>query len=141
MCKFCDKIYPDEDVRDVVFCEGKYPDGGPSAFISFNKETGAYDINVDPGDPYELGVVDNINFCPYCGRKVVKYGHGHCQDCSYFKGDGLFCQTLKKVRYCNDKVCESFRENESKKWNRLGEEFSKGLEEGLKGDEDESINS
>ena len=67
MCSFCDKIYPDEDVNDIVFARGKYPEGGPDAFITFNKETKAFDINVDPGDPYELGVVDNVHYCPYCG--------------------------------------------------------------------------
>lgn len=29
-----------------------------------------YYINVDPGDPYELGYLVDVKFCPYCGRKL-----------------------------------------------------------------------
>ena len=71
MCEFCDKIYPDDDTEDIVFARGMYPEGGPSEFITVD-EKGQFHINVDPGDPYELGVVSNIKFCPYCGMSLTR---------------------------------------------------------------------
>lgn len=76
MCEFCEKIYPEDDTDDIVFGRGKYKNvvqGGsfiePDAFIIVDKE-GELDIITNPGDPYELGFVCNIKFCPYCGHKL-----------------------------------------------------------------------
>ena len=76
MCAFCDDIYPEGDTRDIVFGRGKYKNlaqGGSfiarDCFIVVDHD-GDLDIVVDPGDPYELGLVCDIEFCPYCGRKL-----------------------------------------------------------------------
>lgn len=76
MCTFCNDIYPESDVKDIVFGKGKYKNvaqGGsfvePDCFIVMDHD-GDLDIVVNPGDPYELGLVCDIKFCPYCGRKL-----------------------------------------------------------------------
>ena len=76
MCVFCDDIYPENDTKDIVFGRGKYKNiaqGGsfiePDAFIVID-EDGEFDIVANPGDPYELGLVCDIEFCPYCGRNL-----------------------------------------------------------------------
>lgn len=73
MCDFCERIYPDEDTRDIVFRIGKYSNSniGANPFITIDEE-GCYDININPGDPYEIGVVVDIKYCPYCGRNLAK---------------------------------------------------------------------
>lgn len=72
MCDFCDKIYPDEDTTDIIFRRGKYSNinSDDSPFITIDEE-GCYCIIVDPGDPYEIGVVVDIKYCPYCGRILL----------------------------------------------------------------------
>lgn len=73
MCTFCKKIYPEKDCQDIVFGRGKYSsmEDEIERFITID-ENGEFDLNVNPGDPYELGLVPNIKFCPYCGRDLVK---------------------------------------------------------------------
>jgi len=68
-CHFCSMIYPDTDVTDIVFGRGKYSNINFDSFITFDNE-GKYCITIDPGDPYELGYLVDIKFCPYCGRKL-----------------------------------------------------------------------
>lgn len=68
-CNFCSTIYPDEDTQDILFAKGKYSGVYIDEFITIDNE-GKYCINIDPGDPYETGYLDDINFCPYCGRKL-----------------------------------------------------------------------
>lgn len=70
-CNFCSIIYPDDDRNDIVFRKGKYSDVDIDSFITIDKE-GKYYVNIDPGDPYELGYLDDIKFCPYCGRKLAE---------------------------------------------------------------------
>lgn len=85
MCKFCENIYPDDDTMDIVFGRGKYKnlaqDGSfirPSIFITVD-ENSKLDIAVDPGDPYKLGWICDIKFCPYCGRNLKEpVGTFHC---------------------------------------------------------------
>ena len=71
MCNFCEKIYPDEDTRDIIFGRGKYSDinSDDNPFITVDEE-GHYHININPGDPYEIGCVLNIKYCPYCGARM-----------------------------------------------------------------------
>lgn len=70
-CDFCETIYPDADTKDIVFGRGKYSDFNKNSFITIDDE-GDYHVNIDPGDPYEIGCLCNIKFCPYCGRKLVE---------------------------------------------------------------------
>ena len=68
-CDFCSTIYPDADTKNIVFRSGKYFDVAIDSFITIDNE-GKYHVNIDPGDPYELGYLVDIKFCPYCGRKL-----------------------------------------------------------------------
>ena len=70
-CDFCDTIYPDDDTQDIVFGRGKYSVFNKDSFITIDDD-GEYHVNIDPGDPYELGYLFNIKFCPYCGRKLAE---------------------------------------------------------------------
>ena len=69
MCDFCETIYPDSEVTNIIFRRGKYSDVDKDSFITVDDE-GVYYININPGDPYELGYLCDIKFCPYCGRKL-----------------------------------------------------------------------
>ena len=69
MCDFCKTIYPDAETLNIFFNRGKYSDVNKDSFISVDDE-GVYYVNIDPGDPYELGYLCDIKFCPYCGRKL-----------------------------------------------------------------------
>lgn len=68
-CDFCETIYPDAETKNIIFRQGKYSDVNKDSFISVDDE-GKYYVNIDPGDPYELGYLCDIKFCPYCGRKL-----------------------------------------------------------------------
>lgn len=70
-CNFCSMIYPDDDTRNILFSKGKYSGLFIDEFITIDNE-GKYWININPGDPYELGCLDDIKFCPYCGRKLAE---------------------------------------------------------------------
>ena len=70
-CDFCETIYPDDDTQDIVFGRGKYSVFNKDSFITIDDE-GDYHVNIDPGDPYEIGYLFNIKFCPYCGRKLAE---------------------------------------------------------------------
>lgn len=72
MCNFCENIYPDKDTQDIVFGRGKYSNfNDENPFITIDEE-GCYDINVNPGDPYEIGIIVNIKYCPYCGHNLTE---------------------------------------------------------------------
>lgn len=112
MCNFCDNIYPEKDLHDIIFSEGNYPDGGPESFI-VACDDGTYDIVVNPGDPYELGSISNIKFCPYCGMGLPerirfdnggKYDiemvtRGRCMMCGKELTEGLFF-----CKECEEKI-------------------------------------
>lgn len=68
---FCSKIYPDADTTDIAFGRGKYSDFDDDSFITID-DKGKYYINIIPGDPYEVGCLCDIKFCPYCGRKLAE---------------------------------------------------------------------
>ena len=70
MCDFCNEVYPDDDINDIVFRQGKYSDFNKYIFITIDDEGKYYNINVDSGDPYEMGYLYAIKFCPYCGRSM-----------------------------------------------------------------------
>lgn len=68
-CGFCSKIYPDDDVSDIAFGRGKYSNFDIVNFITIDNE-GKYYINAMAGDPYEVGFLVDVKFCPCCGRKL-----------------------------------------------------------------------
>ena len=108
MCKFCDDIYPEDDVSNILFGRGKYKNVAqsgsfisPDAFITVD-EDGKFDITVNPGDPYELGFVCDIKFCPYCGRNLKEpVGTFHC------KAEESRWQDLSACNDCPNK-CEEW---------------------------------
>ncbi|MBQ3891733.1 MAG: hypothetical protein II740_10370 [Lachnospiraceae bacterium] len=69
-CEFCKTIIPEEDADDRAFCQGKYKGCREESFIWRDKDDGALCIEAPSGDPYEVGLVCNIKYCPYCGRKL-----------------------------------------------------------------------
>lgn len=69
-CEFCKTIIPEEDADDRAFCQGKYKGCREENFIWRDKDDGAFCIEAPSGDPYEVGLVCNIKYCPYCGRKL-----------------------------------------------------------------------
>ena len=69
MCGFCEKIYPEKDLKDIVFARGHYKGTNIVEFITIDEEED-YHINVVTDDPYECGCMTYINFCPYCGRNL-----------------------------------------------------------------------
>ena len=68
---FCSTIYPDADTTNIVMGRGKYFDFNIDSFITIDNN-GTYYVNINPGDPYELGYLCDIKFCPYCGRKLAE---------------------------------------------------------------------
>lgn len=60
MCDFCEKIL-NEDSEE-----------GLDRNHIFVTKDGSYWIFVNTGDCFCVGNVENINFCPYCGRKLSK---------------------------------------------------------------------
>ncbi len=68
-CAFCKTIYPVEDTSDMAFQRGKYKDFKEDNYI-YADEDGTFNIEAQAGDPYESGIVENIKYCPYCGRKL-----------------------------------------------------------------------
>lgn len=74
MCDWCKEIYPEKDTNDIVFHEGKYDRDDfiePDSFI-VSCDDGSFDIVVNPGDAYELGIIPYIKYCPYCGRDLAE---------------------------------------------------------------------
>ena len=62
MCKFCEKIYKPSDIIDspkIVY--GNY----------CGNDSDMYYISVPTDDGIDYSI-DNIKFCPICGRKLVK---------------------------------------------------------------------
>lgn len=55
-CKFCSLIFDIEEVPDFN-CIVK---GSTSQFY----------INVPAGDPYDGGYLEDVKYCPYCGRDL-----------------------------------------------------------------------
>ncbi len=70
-CNFCSTIYPDKDTNNILFGRGKYFGIYLDEFITVDNE-GKYCININPGDPYETGYLDDVKFCPYCGRRLAE---------------------------------------------------------------------
>lgn len=61
MCEFCENIVVESEWDNA---RGKYED-----FIY--KDNRGYGIFIDTGDSGCPGNLENIGYCPYCGRKLV----------------------------------------------------------------------
>lgn len=55
-CNFCKYIYDISEYFDDKNC--------------IVKDENQYDIYAVAGDPYDSGWIEDIKFCPYCGRKL-----------------------------------------------------------------------
>ncbi len=68
MCTFCDLLYSSKQADNKLYMEG-------AADLVYYDEQGELNIQVDTGDPYESGILNDIAFCPYCGRNLKElYG-------------------------------------------------------------------
>ena len=112
-CDFCDTIYPDDDTKNIVFGRGKYSDFNKDSFITIDDE-GDYHVNIDPGDPYEIGYLCNIKFCPYCGRKLTEVESQEINLCDSCKTKGCIFQYGIVRSHCDfykaeseDKECQT----------------------------------
>lgn len=64
MCKFCEEIAMNDEE-----C-GKFIINGKEDFI-FKDDCGeGFKILTDTGDSFVHGVIDNVRYCPRCGRKL-----------------------------------------------------------------------
>ena len=59
MCKFCEKIYP-------------LSKGGllNKNLIAYDETLDHFDIWAVIADPYDSGVIEDVKYCPYCGREL-----------------------------------------------------------------------
>ena len=62
MCEFCEKIYKQSDIID-------YPTIVYGNYCSNESDMYYISVPTDEGIDYSI---DNIKFCPMCGRKLVK---------------------------------------------------------------------
>lgn len=60
MCNFCKKIF--------IIQTGEIP--FISGFIEYDESENQFCLGVDSYDPNYTGYLDNIKYCPYCGRKL-----------------------------------------------------------------------
>ncbi len=59
MCSFCEKIYQ--------LIEGGLPNKN---LIAYDKIWGQFDIWAATDDPYDSGIIEDVRYCPYCGRAL-----------------------------------------------------------------------
>lgn len=64
MCEFCEKIAINDEEFGKIRIEKKKTD---FIFVSDNK----YNIFTDTGDSFCPGIVEDIRFCPNCGRDLL----------------------------------------------------------------------
>lgn len=85
MCNFCSKIFDESKIwsgratkknveerdrlREFKNVLGKKYDGN---YILYNASKNELDIFAETGDCFCEGVIENINYCPYCGEKLEK---------------------------------------------------------------------
>lgn len=63
MCDFCGFAIRSDS--------GIHPSSRP--FLAYDKDDGHFYIEVPTADPYVTESVDNIRFCPYCGKELKDY--------------------------------------------------------------------
>ena len=63
MCEFCENIAKDDEEF------GKIRMNAPEKDFIFVDEN-AFHVFVETGDSFCPGILNNINFCPICGRKL-----------------------------------------------------------------------
>lgn len=58
MCGFCEEIYSLDEPLPDKNC------------ISYDKIMKQFDIWAATADPYDSGVIEDVRYCPYCGREL-----------------------------------------------------------------------
>lgn len=53
-CSFCENFEEQDDENHI-----------------YKDEDGQFNIMADTGDPYQWGIIEDINYCPYCGRRLA----------------------------------------------------------------------
>ena len=84
-CDFCRNVF------DIEQCL-------PDSNCLIHDERG-FHIQAVTADPYDGGRVDDIRYCPYCGRDLKEYTVScesiiHCKDCGYYNAKKFFCYGL-----------------------------------------------
>lgn len=70
MCEFCSKIEKLEKIKTGVFRGGYYPKENKTQIVE-HKNT--FHLFVGCDDSFMSGIeIENIKYCPICGRKLVK---------------------------------------------------------------------
>ena len=59
MCNFCEKIYP--------LSKGGLPDKN---LIAYDETLDRFDIWTATADPYDSGIIEDVKYCPYCGKEL-----------------------------------------------------------------------
>ena len=59
MCGFCKKIYP--------LSKGGLPDKN---LIAYDEVLDQFDIWAATADPYDSVMIEDVRYCPYCGREL-----------------------------------------------------------------------
>lgn len=62
-CDFCREIRSE---KDFLTTNASYN------CITYDETNDKFDLVADTGDPFEIGFIENVNFCPYCGRNLRK---------------------------------------------------------------------
>lgn len=53
-CSFCESFEEQHDGNHI-----------------YKDEEGRFDIMADTGDSFQWGAIEDVNYCPYCGRRLV----------------------------------------------------------------------
>ena len=70
MCEFCCKIGKLEKIKQGAFRGGYYPEKNETQIVEFEN---AFHLFVGCSDPFMSGIeIEDIKFCPICGRKLVE---------------------------------------------------------------------
>ncbi len=63
MCNFCNHIVEDSDAG-----------WHDSNIITYDRKFNTFSIEAATGDPYDASILQDVNFCPYCGEKLIWKG-------------------------------------------------------------------
>ena len=63
MCDFCSHIVEDSEVG-----------WDDSTLITYDRKFNMFSIEIGTGDPYDGAILQDVNFCPYCGEKLIWKG-------------------------------------------------------------------
>lgn len=75
MCDLCSNISPLIEIKRGPFKGGWYPDKNETQIVSYEYDGRTHYATWDDGggDTFLAGIgIDDINYCPVCGRKLTE---------------------------------------------------------------------